>query len=256
MMSAKPTGFNDTGVSTEPAYQRIKRFIVEQIDTGIWASGQRTPSENELVRTFGVSRMTANRALRELTQQGRLMRVHGVGTFVAQPKEHASLIELRDIAEEIVAAGSVHSVRIINQCVIAADESVAGLLDLGIDTSVFHITLVHHRDQIPIQIEDRYVNPLIAPDFLSTDFHRSTPTRALLSVCAPDHVEHVVQAVRSDEATCARLQMATDEPCLCLRRRTWWQGKVVTAVKLLYPGDRYDLAARYSAHQQAFKIHS
>ena len=52
------------------------------IRSGAWAPGARVPSENELVESFGISRMTANRALRELTADGFLARVPGVGTFV------------------------------------------------------------------------------------------------------------------------------------------------------------------------------
>ena len=56
-------------MSDEPApiYQRVKQAIVSQIREGLWKANQRVPSESELVNELGVSRMTINRALRELT---------------------------------------------------------------------------------------------------------------------------------------------------------------------------------------------
>ena len=69
-----------------PRYSRVKRMITDRIDSGEWQPRHRIPSESELVRDLGVSRMTINRALRELTLDGRLIRVQGVGTFVATPK--------------------------------------------------------------------------------------------------------------------------------------------------------------------------
>ncbi len=59
-------------MSDEPApiYQRVKQAIVSQIRAGHWKSNQRVPSESELVNELGVSRMTINRALRELTSEG------------------------------------------------------------------------------------------------------------------------------------------------------------------------------------------
>ena len=67
-----------------PLYDRIKSHVIELIENGPWKVSQRIPSEHELVRTLGASRMTVNRALRELAQAGYLHRSQGVGTFVAQ----------------------------------------------------------------------------------------------------------------------------------------------------------------------------
>jgi histidine ammonia-lyase len=68
----------------QPLYQKVKAYIRKQIDDGRWEPDQRIPSENELVKTLAASRMTIHRALRELTNEGRLIRVQGVGTFVAK----------------------------------------------------------------------------------------------------------------------------------------------------------------------------
>jgi len=62
-------------------YLQVKHFVLERISAGALRAGQRVPSENELVRELDVSRMTANRALRELAADGVLVRVAGVGTF-------------------------------------------------------------------------------------------------------------------------------------------------------------------------------
>ena len=62
-------------------------------------------------------------------------------------------------------------------------------------------------------------------------------------------VEHVVQAVMPSTEVREKLAMANDEPCLRLRRRTWKAGQVVTAVWLHYPGNRYDLTARYAPNR-------
>ena len=68
---------------SEPLYRRVKRHILEQIGAGALAEGAQVPSENELTRLLGVSRMTAHRALRVLTHEGVLRRVRGAGCFVA-----------------------------------------------------------------------------------------------------------------------------------------------------------------------------
>jgi DNA-binding transcriptional regulator YhcF (GntR family) len=91
-----------------PLYKRVKNWISERIDSGEWAPGDRILSENELVRRFGVSRMTVHRSLRELVMEQRLKRVPGVGTFVAERRIPAPLLELKSISEEIQSRGTVN----------------------------------------------------------------------------------------------------------------------------------------------------
>lgn len=62
---------------------------------------------------FGFSRMTINRALRELTDEGLLVRLQGVGTFVAEPKGQSALFEVRSIAAEIVARHHQHRCEVL-----------------------------------------------------------------------------------------------------------------------------------------------
>ena len=65
----------------KPRYQHIKDLIIEQISKGELRPHDRVPSENELVESTGVSRMTANRALRELTNEGIVTRIVIISIF-------------------------------------------------------------------------------------------------------------------------------------------------------------------------------
>ncbi|MDB5873075.1 MAG: histidine utilization repressor, partial [Ramlibacter sp.] len=79
-------------------YEQVKEFISRKIQDGTWPAGHRLPSEHELVAQFGVARMTVNRALRELVEQGRITRVAGVGSFVAEDKPQSTLLQIANIA--------------------------------------------------------------------------------------------------------------------------------------------------------------
>ena len=85
---------------TTPKFAQIKQFIVDKIRSGLWQENQRVPSENELSTQFSVSRMTARRALSELTESGILTRSQGLGTFVASFKSQSSLLEIKNIADD------------------------------------------------------------------------------------------------------------------------------------------------------------
>jgi GntR family histidine utilization transcriptional repressor len=176
-------------------------------------------------------------------------RVHGIGSFVAERPRHASLIELQDIALEIARDGKQHRSWILHQGIIAADALIATQLELPVDSVVFHLSAVHYQDELPIQLESRYVNPATMPDFMEQDFNQITATAYLLEQFKPDEMEHRVSAMMPDSATCELLAMHGGQPCLQLTRRTWHQQQVVTYVTLTYPGDRYELGARYATNE-------
>ncbi len=234
----------------QPRYQQVKDLVLRRIRAGEWSIGSRIPSENRLVADLGVSRMTINRALRELSDEGVLDRLQGVGTFVRRPASHGSLLELRNIADEVRARGHVHSTRIISleRDAAGTDDAGPGLAGAFEDETLdqaFHIVLVHLENDVPIQIEDRWVNPDVAPDFLHQDFTRQTPTEYLLSITPVSELEHVVRAVQPTEEQQLLLAIGADEPCLTVQRRSWSWGRVATIVTLTYPASRYELRGRY-----------
>ncbi|GJL81257.1 MAG: histidine utilization repressor [marine bacterium B5-7] len=235
----------DRGVQL-PLYQQIKNEIAERVRSGTWSSGERLPSENELVEMLGVSRMTIHRALRELTRDNILMRVHGVGTFVAERRPHASLVQLRDIADEIASKGHRHSLDVLALKEIRATQAIAERMGLAIHTPVFHLKALHYQDDVPIQFEDRIINPRFVPDFLDVDFSRQTATGYLVALIKPDEMEHVVQAICPDAGIAKALHIARTEPCLQLSRRTFKGKEVITTAKMIFPGNRYVLGARYA----------
>ncbi len=249
-MSAIIDSFDDINkAAPEPIYQQIKKTIQQRIACGDWPPGQKLPSENDLVVALEVSRMTINRALRELTQQGLIKRVHGLGSFVAEAPRHASLIELKDIALEIDRDGKHHSSKVLELNSITALPEVADQMQLPAGSRVYHLRAVHFQDEIPIQLESRYVNPGAMPEFMDQNFTETTATAYLLQQFKPDEMEHRVCAVMPDQAVCELLSMASGQPCLQLTRRTWHNEQVVTCVTLTYPGDRYELGARYATNE-------
>jgi GntR family transcriptional regulator, histidine utilization repressor len=229
-----------------PLYERIKNLILTQIASGGWAAAQRIPSENDLVRLVGASRMTVNRALRELTDAGYLVRVQGVGTFVADRRAQGHPLAIRNIADEILARGHLHTAQVMSLERCTATAELAGRFNLRAGHQLFHSRMVHKENGLPIQLEDRYVNPAVAPGYLEQDFTVTTPNAYLMQVAPVQTVEHIVQAARTDTATAQLLQMDATEPCLVLHRRTWTQGAVATAVTLSHPASRFELQGQFN----------
>ncbi len=227
-----------------PAYQGIKDFILARIHAGEWAEGDQVPSENELAREFGVARMTVNRALRELTAEQVLTRVQGAGTFVARPKYESTLVAIRSISDEIAARGHDYRAAVLHLGATVADAALADEMDLAAGSPVFHSLVLHFENDEPVQLEERWVNPAVAPEYALQDFSAVTPNQYLVRVAPLQRVEYRIEAALPEPAAARALSMADGEPCLLLHRRTWSNKLVASVVNLWHPGTRY----RFTGH--------
>lgn len=223
----------------QPHYLKLKQFILQRVTSGDWPPSSRIPSENELVQEFSVSRMTVNRALRELTAAGVVTRVQGLGTFVAGPKAESAMFEVRSIRDEVIGRGQTHSVEVLVCERIQAPAPVAQQFELPSGSELFHSRLLHLADGQPLQLEDRFVNPACAPDYLAIDFQREIPHQYLMRVAPLQRTEHVIEAGIADRTLAKVLTTDVGAPLLTLSRRTWSRGLVASCVSLTHPASKY-----------------
>ena len=228
-----------------PLYQQVKDYICSKIDQGILKSGMRVESEAELGRLLKASRMTVNRALRELTAEGKLWRVQGRGTFVAEQKTQAALFEIRSIAREIQERGGIYSCDVHVLREEKAKPSLAEAMGLQPNSPVFHSLIVHKNKGTPIQLGSRYVHPRIAPEFLDQDYTRLNVSEYLLQHAPVSKIEHIVEAMIPDVWIRELLEIGSLEPCLVLHRKTWTGETVATVSTFYYPGSRYTLGGMF-----------
>lgn len=229
-----------------PRYAAIKQTICDAVREGRLKPGDRVPSEAELVLQFEVSRMTANRALRELQAAGVLVRRAGIGSFVAEPKPIGQMIEIRNIAEEIRARGHAYRARVIQNREERASVDTAPLLEVPVGTKLFHSIIVHHEAEFPIQLEERFVLASTAPDYGNLDFTQMTPNEYLTRIAPLERVEHRVRATMPDERMRGMLGLPECEPVLEMTRRTWSRSRLVSHAWLTHPGTRFELSAAFS----------
>ncbi len=231
----------------EPQYLKVKNHLREGISAGRWVPGDLLPSEAELTQSFSVSRMTVNRALRELLQEGMIERVQGVGTFVAQLHKISSSLTVRDVHEEIVERGHAHEARVHLLEKTRATAEQAAEFGLKTGATLFHSLIVHLENGVAIQCEDRLVNPAVAPDYLGLDFAASTPTQHLLAVAPLSEARYTIEATLPSELEAKLLGISRRDPCLVVRRITYSRGIAVTSVRLTHPGTRYLLQGSFQA---------
>jgi GntR family transcriptional regulator, histidine utilization repressor len=235
------------GVAAAPAapYARVKQYLKQQLESGRWPPDTLMPSESELVAQFSVSRMTINRALRELQGEGLVHRVQGVGTFAAPLHRVSSTLTIRDLQEEILARGHSHDARVHVARAEPAPAELATQLGVQAGETVFHTLIVHFENGVALQCEDRFVNPAWAPDYLKNDFTRITPTHYLLQVAPLWEAQYSIEASAPTPREAQLLGIPAGEPCLVIVRRTMSRGVPITLARLVHPGKRYALQGEF-----------
>ncbi len=230
-----------------PAYEQVKSWIRQHIASGDWRPGDPVPSEAALMEQFGISRMTANRALRELAGEGLVTRIQGSGTRVAQLHRISSRLTIRDIHEEVTERGHVHTAQVLRVEKEKARAELARSMGLKAGAAVFHSVLIHMENGVPIQYEDRYVNPAAAPDYLKTDFTQTSPTLHLLRHAPLTEASYSIEACLPTTQEAKHLQIRKTDPCLAMMRRTVSGAHVASVARLLYPGARYSFGGEFQA---------
>ena len=157
----------------------------------------------------------------------------------------ATMMEVRNIQDEIRERGHRHSARVTLLAAEPCDLPIATELEASPGSVVYHSLITHFEDDRAVRLENRYVTPGFAKDYLKQDFTHKTPNEYLMSLGPLDEVEHVIQALMPDRATRALLRIRTHEPVLHVRRRTWLGAAVVSTVRLIHPGSRYSLFGRF-----------
>ncbi|MFC0384981.1 UTRA domain-containing protein [Muricoccus vinaceus] len=237
------------GGAPKPRYEAVKEFVLSRIASGEWAVHARIPSENELGPMLGVSRITVNRAFAELARDGRLRKVPGVGTFVAPRldagKPRMGLTSIESIAEEIRGRGMEWSCEVLALGAATLTDEAADALGLPRGGRVPASMILHKGDLLPIQLEERFIQPGYAPGYGAQDFSARTTYDFLREVGEVTEMEQAVSAILPDENLARLLEVGPRDPCLVIRRRTFRRGEATTFSRLTQPASRFELSGRY-----------
>src|SRR5213592_4451292 len=134
--------------------EQIRMRVIELIrELGV---GQAIPSERRLSGELGVSRLTLRAALDELVREGYLVRRHGSGTFVSEPKI-AQQLTLTSFSEDMRRRGMVPDSRTIGLDNVLAGAQVGRALNLSPDARVYRIRRLRLADSVPIAVETLHV---------------------------------------------------------------------------------------------------
>ncbi len=234
----------------KPIYVQLADLLRADIVTGLYRPHEMIPSELELSRQHGISRMTARGVVTQLVNEGLLYRVQGKGTFVVEPKIRASSLAYRGIREQLESLGYSTDTKLVDFRTIAADHNLAQVFNVPEGEPLVFAKRLRSADGTPISLHLSYVPhslaPTLAPDGLEDE--------QLCVILARDfslEAGAVTETLESTQASAeeARL-LGVDRqfPLLLLSDmyRTG-SGRVFEFTKVLFRGDKVKLQFEYGA---------
>jgi GntR family histidine utilization transcriptional repressor len=226
------------------SYREVKEAVLARITGGEWPPGALLPSEADIAEEYGVSRGTANRAIRELAEVGLLERRRRAGTRVTPRAGRAARITIPLVRTEIEATGRRYAYALLDRREAAADAGLIGRLDVPLGAPVLHLACLHLADGEPYQLEDRFISLDAVPAAREIDFAAAGPNEWLIREVPYSRSEHAFLAACPTDEDRKRLRLAPGEPVFLIERRTWLGARPVTWVRLAHPGGRFRILSR------------
>ncbi|MBS3765727.1 GntR family transcriptional regulator [Candidatus Bipolaricaulota bacterium] len=231
--------------SPVPLYYQIKEKLKEEIESGTLEPHDRLPSERDLEKRYGVSRMTARRALTELESDGYVYREQGKGSYVAEPKLRQGLLELTGFSEDMKNRRMSPGAQVLEQKTIEPEKAIARKLKVSPDDKVFLLQRVRTAESEPLAIETTHLRYELCEGIEEMDFS----DRSLYSTLRNEYDLTLSRAKQSVESTLADDFEATElgvpegTPMLTTERTTFISdGETpIEYARSTYRGDRYKL---------------
>ncbi|MDO4287812.1 MAG: GntR family transcriptional regulator [Eubacterium sp.] len=233
----------------KPLYLQLEELIRNNIDNGVWKHQNAIPSESELQKEYGLSRMTVRTACQNLVQEGILYRVPGKGTFVAEPKIMTDSLAYMGFREQLERMGYATTTELLESKIIQASASVSKKLRIPENASVMYIERMRYLKKKPISLHHSYI-----PIQLCEGIEKHDLINEQLCVIMekeyqlrPHKIQETLESVRASKKESQLFGVAEDYPLLILEDNLFDQNDVPYEYsKVVFRGDKIKL--RYEFH--------
>jgi len=227
-----------------PLYYQIKEVIDNMIQEGIWTSGDKIPSENELKEKFDVSRTTIRLAINELVSEGKLKKKQGLGTFVSKPKIEHPLSVLNSFTNEIRNKGLEAGSKLINLERVIPPNKVKEKLNLKENEKCILLERVRLINDEKVGIHFAYLNSSLLEKYPFEDF--DFDNKSLYEIIEKNYEIKISRALETIEAAPADkyqsdlLEIESGFPMIVLERLTFTEEDIpLEFVEIYYRFDKY-----------------
>ena len=239
---------------SKPLHKQLEEIILQNLENEVWKPNTRIPSESELSREYGVSRMTIRVTLERLVSNGLLYRVPGKGTFVASEKiESQPLVQL-GIREQLEQRGYETHTHVLSVNKIMPDTMVCKHLQISDQEKVFQIHSLRFVKKAPFSIHTSYIPCKSCPDIQKQNLEDMQLCDIIEKVYGHPIMRRVetLEAVSALPEEASLLELDTFHPLLMLENDVYTlNDQPIEYNKVLFRGDRIKLRLEYNKEQNA-----
>ncbi len=227
-----------------PLYHQIFLALRDDIVSGTLAFGALVPTEFEISERYGVSRITARRAMQELSDEGFVERRRRIGTRVIYRKAEARGEDPGRTIDSLIAFGRETDVTVVEFGTVPATPEAAAALGLEPGTEVLRALRMRFHKTVPLGLIESLV-PMSAAAFVTEAKLREKPLLQILREAGEPITagQQLISAVGAGPFIAAQLQLEPRAPVLRVERILNTVGdKPLGRTIAHYRGDRYRLA--------------
>jgi len=226
-----------------PLHYQIKEILQEMIENEVLKPGRAIPTERELCKIQGVSRMTINKAIMSLVNEGLIYREQGKGTFVSIPKVNSEIPRLNGFTEQMEENGIISKTKILSFKVIEATKKCKLELKMPEDENkIIEVKRLRFSEEQPVAIEIAWL-----PYYLYSGMTRETiEDKSLYGIFREKYGYHPYRAKQTIEPIMLNvyesklLNQADSALALIFRRTTYLENKTpIEYTKAIYRSDKY-----------------
>jgi GntR family transcriptional regulator len=228
--------------SFTPMYVQIQTRLLTLIQSGQLRAGDPLPSEEQLSRIFGVSRMTSRQALQALKNQGLAARHIGQGTCVTQPRVEKDITHLCGFTAEMRALGMKAGSRVLEAGIVPASEEMATQFAVEPSTPVFKMKRLRLADGLPMAIEEIRLPSQRFPGIEKLNFNQLSLYQTLRERYGIrlSRADEILEARSANKQEAELLDIKPRSALLAIARTLWSvEGTPIETAHSLYRGDRY-----------------
>jgi GntR family histidine utilization transcriptional repressor len=221
------------------SWQEVRSEVLRKIEAQEWRRGELIPGEMELAATFGCARVTVNRALRQLSEEGFVNRKRKAGTRVALNRVQKATLNIPVIREEIEAAGKRYHHEILKKQMVSRPTGFASEMWVAENHKLLHLRTMHFADKKPYVYEVRWVNPSTVPRIVDMDFEQLSANEWLVQNIPVTNSKFAFTAIKLKKSDAKLLRAEPGDAALCVERATWNLSGPITSVRLTFkPGHK------------------
>jgi DNA-binding GntR family transcriptional regulator len=155
-------------------YLQVYEIVKKKIENNEWTVGSQIPTEEELCKTFNVSRATVRTAILELVRQGFLRRQSGKGTFICKQFKTEGLAMLASFREIMLEEGLNLSTNVLARTVMTPVEDLAAKLEITPDKHIIYIKKLFSLDNKPVLLNEIYIPYHLCPLLLEENLESNS----------------------------------------------------------------------------------